>query len=70
MNNDITRYIQYVEVSNGDACIVLDDGSILGGVYSVSTSSTAGTHSYAIINAYIINESTMLNDLIKKHNKK
>ena len=43
MNNDITRYIQYVEVSNGDACIVLDDGSILGGVYSVSTSSTAGT---------------------------
>lgn len=70
MDNEVTRYIQYIEVSNGDACIVLDDGSVLGGVFSVSAASTAGSHSYAVINAYIINENTLLDDLIKKHNKK
>jgi len=69
MDNEVTRYIQYIEISNGDACVVLDDGSILGGVFSLSAASTAGTHSYAVINAYIINESTLLNELIKKHNK-
>jgi len=69
MDNEVTRYIQYIEISNGDACVVLDDGSILGGVFSLSAASTAGTNSYAVINAYIINESTLLNELIKKHNK-
>jgi hypothetical protein len=68
MDNEVTRYIQYIEVSNGDACIVLDDGSVLGGVFSVSAASTAGSNSYAVINAYIVNEETnLLDDLIKKH---
>ena len=62
------RFISYIEVSNGDACVVLDDGSVLGGVFSLSAATTAGSISYAVINAYIVNEETnLLDDLIKKH---
>jgi hypothetical protein len=41
MEQYVKRYINYIEVSNGDACVVLDDGSVLGGVFSVSAAVTA-----------------------------
>jgi hypothetical protein len=41
MDNTVKRYIQYVEVTGNDAVVVLDDGSVLGGVFSVQATTTA-----------------------------
>jgi hypothetical protein len=56
------RFIDSIEVSDGDAVITLDDGSTLGGIISVSASSSVSGVSFAYLQAYIINEETVIPD--------
>jgi len=71
MDNTVKRYIQYVEVTGNDAVVVLDDGSVLGGVFSVQATTTAPvegeeetpSQSFANILAYILHENLTFNDI-------
>jgi hypothetical protein len=71
MDNTVKRYIQYVEVTGNDAVVVLDDGSVLGGVFSVQATTTAPvegeeetpSQSFANILAYILHENVTFNDI-------
>jgi hypothetical protein len=71
MDNTVKRYIQYVEVTGNDAVVVLDDGSVLGGVFSVQATTTAPvegeeetpSQSFANILAYILHENVTFVDI-------
>ena len=70
MDNTVKRFIQYVEVTGNDAVVVLDDGSVLGGVFSVQATTTAPvegeetpSQSFANILAYILHENITFNDI-------
>jgi hypothetical protein len=71
MDNTVKRYIQYVEVTGTDAVVVLDDGSVLGGVFSVQATTTAPvegeeetpSQSFANILAYILHENVTFTDI-------
>ena len=60
MENKQQRFIDSIEISQGDAVITLDDGSTLGGIISVTASSSVLGVSHAQLQAYIINDSTNL----------
>ena len=65
MAKEVRTYIKAVEISNGDAVVELSDGSYLSGCFSVSAATTVGDKSFVSINAYIINEDTLLDELLK-----
>ena len=60
MQNKQQRFIDSIEISDGDAVITLDDGSTLGGIISVTATSSVLGVSHAQLQAYVINEGTNL----------
>ncbi len=69
MTKEVRRYIDCVEISKGDAVVMLNDGSYLSGVFSVAAATTSGDRTYVTISAYITNEDTLLDELLYPNKK-